>query len=375
MSQQTQPDKIARLVQYLNHDPRNTVLCVEIGDLYLQSGEPDKAADYFARGAELGGKVARSRLANVRLAQHRFADALDLLKALFDEGEADAALHFNAGLAAFHLGTYREAITHFMMACDKGAAGEAEKYLAYASHYCGDVEAAIAHCQAWLGSGGGAAARAYLALLRFDEGDRASALAAALEALAVNPLEPEARAVLGAMALEEQRFDDAAQAFDEVLAINPDHGRALLGKGLGLLQRQQFAPGLDVLRAAAVRMSGHPGTMVTLGWACLLAGDQEEAETWCRRAIELDRNFAEAHGALAAVLASSGRADAAKQAAATADRLDPKNFGSVYAKAQLLRAQGRTATADELMRRALDTPPVPGAPPLFASLKTLFGAR
>jgi hypothetical protein len=47
----------------------------------------------------------------------------------------------------------------------------------------------------------------------------------------------------------------------------------------------------------------------------------------------------------------------------------------VYAKAQLLRAQGRTATADELMRRALDTPPVPGAPLLFASLKTLFGAR
>lgn len=373
MSELAGQNKLARLMHYLELDPDNAFLCFDLGDTYLKSGDLDQAAKYFGRAVELGHPVGRQRLADVKLRQRQFAEALECLQPLLDHEEVDVAVRVSAGIALVYLARYREAIDQLSLAREKMTAPlPTERYLTYAYHGAGDVAKAIKHCEAWAAGGGGNPARAYLGVLHFDAGDRVRARALVLETAAADPMEPEAQAVLGTLALEEQRFEDAQRAFDQALAVNPNHGRAWLGKGLGELHAQRFQPALDSLRGAAERMPNHPGTLITVGWACLLAGATVEAETWCRRALELDRNFAEAHGALAAVLACAGRHDEAKQSAAIADRLDPKNFGSVYAKAQMLSAQGRKASADELMRRALDTPPIPGAPPIFAPLKALL---
>jgi tetratricopeptide (TPR) repeat protein len=375
MSQQNQSEKILRLKRYIELDPHNTLLRIELGDLYFQDQEWEDAAVQFEAVVVPDSSVARSRLASVRLAQCRFSEAASLIQDLLEAGEKNAALHFNLGLALLFQSHFDKAGEQFIKAREEGLDHpDIDKYLTHSRHHEGALAAAMVHCEAWLASGGGAAAQAYLARLHFDGGEREAAHVAATTALAIDASEPEALAVMGALALEEQRFGDAAQAFEGILAQSPEHGRAWLGKGLGLLHERQFEPAIAALESAAARMPNHAGTTVTLGWAYLLSGAHAQAETALQRAIDVDRNFSEAHGGLAAVLAIQGRLEEATHAIAVADRLDPRNFGSVYAKAALLRAAGRDDSANALLQRALEAPLMPGVLPLFTSLKALLRA-
>ena len=53
-------------------------------------------------------------------------------------------------------------------------------------------------------------------------------------------------------------------------------------------------------------------------------GSSEEAVAWCRRSIEANRNYPNAHFMLAAALAQLGRLDEARTAVKAGLALDPK---------------------------------------------------
>ena len=366
--------QIQRFAAFLQADPDNPSLLLELGDLYHQAGHPDDALVYLMRLLEVDphSVVAQSRIASVFLSQHRFAEAGAILQGLADRGERSAALNHNLGIALFFQDRFEEAAIRFQAARDEGMDGANAKFLAYCLHHGGDLEGASAACEAWVASDGGVASTAYLSLLSFDQGDRDRARRLAQEALAAEPDSVDANAVAGSLALEEQDIAGADVHFNRVLAQDPDNGRALLGAGLTLLHKDNHPAAIASLRKATDSMPGHSGTLVALGWSELTGGDPVGAEATFRRAIEADRGFAEAHGGLASALVHLQRLDEAKQAIDVANKLDRANFGAVYAVAALLKLDNRSDLADRLIARALQQAPVAGGPTLLEGLSRLL---
>ena len=82
----TAPDlnaKIQRFTTFLQADPDNSSLLLDLGDLQHQAGQFDAALASYGRAASLqpGSPAATARSAAVYLSQHRFAEAA----ALFEE--------------------------------------------------------------------------------------------------------------------------------------------------------------------------------------------------------------------------------------------------------------------------------------------------
>lgn len=371
-------NQIQRFSSFLQLDPDNTALLLEMGELYHRAGRHEDALTYLVRLLELdpGSVVAQSRIASVYLAQHRFAEASAILEGLAAAGERGAALDHNLGLALFFQERYEEAAQRFAAARDAGLDSATNaKFLAYCLHHEGDLEGANAACEAWVAGDAGPAGRAYLALLSFDGGDRERARELAMQVLQEAPDSADANTVAGTLALEDQDIDGASAHFDTVLAQDPVNGRALLGYGLTRLHRDDHAGAIAALSKASAEMPGNSGIAVALGWTLLTGGKPAAAEIRFRIAIEDDRSFAEAHGGLASALVHLGRLDEARQAIAVANKLDRNNFGAVYAQAALLKLEDRSDLADRLIARALERAPVDGGPTLLQGLSKLLVPR
>lgn len=370
--------KIQRFTTFLQADPDNTSLLLDLGDLQHQAGQFDAALASYARVASLqpGGTAAPARTAAVYLTQHRFADAAALYQGLLAQGDAAPALQHNLGIALFYQGRYPEAALQFSAAAQGGLDVPANaRYLANCLHHTGHLDEALQAAQQWYAQTDSPDSQAYLSLLYFDNGERDKARSAADAVLASQPDSVDAHAVRGALALEEQDIDTARASFDTVLAQRPDNGRAWLGKGLSQLYTDEQNDALDSLAKAEACMPEHAGTIVALGWAQLTTGRHAEAEQTFRRAVEADRSFAESHGGLAAALVHLNRLDEARQAVTVANRLDPANFGAVYAKAALLKIDGHGQLADRLISRALQQRPTADTPTLQEYLTTFLARR
>lgn len=379
--------KIARFASFLQADPENRNLLLDLGDLYHQAGQFEAALRCFSQLCTLepAVAVAQSRLANVYLSLHRFDDAAAVLAALVAADAGNGPLQYNLGLAQYYQGQYAAAAASFQ-AADQAGAGSADlyKYLSHCLHHEGQLEEAVAAASQWraatIGADGSisgqcADSTAYLALLEFDSGNREAALELAGAVLAVDPTNLDANAVMGGAALEQQDIALAADCFQQILAQRPDYGRAWLGLGLTYLHDNNNDKALDAMTEATRQMPGHAGTEVALGWSRVIVGDGVGAEATFRKAIELDRNFAESHGGLAVALIMQNRIEEAQKTIKAADRLDPANFGSVYGKALLLRADGRAELAQGLINRALERAPVTGVNPLLENVRKYYLAR
>lgn len=350
---------ISRFESYTKADPDNHLLWLELGDLHHRLSQFDQALASFEQALKLspGLPAARSRIALVRISQHRFEEAEQDLKQLVDEGNNDPALLHNLGLAIYYQERWQDAQACFEAA---GAAGLTAPtnygYLARCLHYAGQMDEAIAAGRQWVAGANNPDSIGYLALLEMDNGNRAEASRLAAQALQADPNNTDAAIVAGNAAMEQQDAQAAGAHFNAVLASNPRSGRAWLGLGLTHLYNQQTEPGIEALKKAQQLMPDNSGTIVALGWARLTQQDFAGAEQSFREAIEADRGFAEAHGGLASALTFQRRFDEAKTAMQVADKLDRKNFGSLYARSIMLKLEGRSELASRLVAGALERP-------------------
>ena len=98
--------------------------------------------------------------------------------------------------------------------------------------------------------------------------------------------------------------------------------------------------------------------MAAFDQGCGNAGQEErrpkaELETTIRKALEADPKFADAYGALAAVLGSPGQFEAAEAAARQAVKLTPDRAGSHEVLGFALMFQGHFADAEAELREAM----------------------
>src|SRR5258708_2195739 len=166
----------------------------------------------------------------------------------------------------------------------------------------------------------------------------------------------------------------ACRHFEQILAREPDNARAWLGVGLARLYQQRHDESIKALQQALERIPDSVGIAVTLGWAYLAGRDMKGAEVAFRRSLDIDHNFAEAHGGLASALALQSRVDEAQSAIRRAERLDSQGFGAAFAQTGLLKIQGRHDAATDLLARVLQHSPRPDSKSLLEHLE-LFARK
>ena len=155
------------------------------------------------------------------------------------------------------------------------------------------------------------------------------------QALMRDPGQPEARVAKATLLIVARDAQGALALLDDLLAARPRDGRALSAAAMAHMVAGRLPVARDLFERAVEAMPGHIGTWLGLGWCLLFLDEPAAARAAFERALALDENFGESHGALAVVDAREGRLDQARTRIRRARGLDPRGLAAAYAQALL----------------------------------------
>ena len=249
--------------------------------------------------------------------------------------EIDRDLHRATDL--FEDGQRNEAITLLERAIARRPdTADAYISLAHAHWEAGEPRAAIATLEQALRSGApDRDVRIRLGLYLAESGADAGRAIALLKGMPADDV--EALNALGVAYGDAGRFDEAIQAFARVLTLDPTNGIACQNLGSMSLRKALAA------KSATDRQSG-----------------LQQAETYTRRAIELDPSLPDAQTTMGVILASSGRKSEAIDSWKRAVALDGTQFNALFNLWSELATAGRHDEAVTYGRQFVAT-----APPAF----------
>ena len=360
MSAEDRLKAIERLRGYLDLDPANPRLWINLGDLQHRSGNWSAAVESYETALRHApdNPIAQARIAEVMISRHRFADAETLLSGLIKKTTTpDHALQHNLGIALYHQRRYAEAEKAFVAALRDGPRStQATGYLVKALHQQGKTERARELAGTWLEMEPTDAVGGYLCLLDFDHGEVDLARIRAKGVLARSPDNSDATIVLAHCLLDDGDIAGADALFATVHRNEPDNPRALLGLGLVAVRKAHLEQAREILERAYALMPENFGTLAILGWTRIAANDPLGAEQYFRRALQVNKSFAESHGGLASALVLQDRRDEARAEIKLAKRLGG-SFGVGYAESILVGLEhGHAAGSEVFTRRLLELP-------------------
>ncbi len=371
-SGKTTADEISRYESYLKADPENTNLWITLGDLYHQSGSFDEAIACYEKCQLLdeNNLVCRSRLANVMISQHRFAEAEQNLIGVLEKTGEDVALLHNLALSQFYQLRFEEAQQAFLKARELGlSAPKNLAYLIYSLHNHGDTDAAMELSKTWLQEAPGPATEGYVSMLEMDHGDMDAARQRAEQVIQQQPNNPDASVVLGTWNMEQQEDTQAADYFKRVIDAEPDNPRGWQGLGLVYMYQQNLDEAFKALEQARTLIPDNATVHLIIGWAQLASQNAQAAERDFRRAVAADHNFGEAHGGLACALVFQNKLEEARIEIKKAMGLDPKGFGAVFAQSISMQLKGKGNQGVKMLAKLLEQKPLPRSKPIIEHIQ------
>jgi TolB-like protein/class 3 adenylate cyclase len=154
----------------------------------------------------------------------------------------------------------------------------------------------------------------------------AAAEAKLTRALSLSPDHPRGHAFLGYVKILTKRAVEGIAECEYALTLDRNlvDAHAFIGLGKIFTGRAEEAEGhiAEALRLSPRDMSAY-AWLTEVGIAKNHLGECEQAVLWCRRAIEANRNYPEAHFHLATALARIGRLDEARSAVKAGLALNP----------------------------------------------------
>lgn len=341
-------DRCIRLAQFVASDPDNRALAIDFLDAVLASGTVDGAdsALELLRAKRSAAPDIDRRLARIDLVTGRIEGAIEAYARLLESTPQDDALRHDLAYALLASGNLALAEATLDVATSAFATTPELAVLwarcAYLRKDNGEALKRLAGGPETVRSL--AAAQALEALVRWDAGDNATAIAQAEVAVNANPREFDARLVLASAALVGRDGREAMQWIAPLVEAQPRHGRALSVMGQALLLLGDQAGGREALQRAVQFMPDHIGTWHVLAWVHLLAGEVDQAHAAYEQAYAIDRNFGETHGGLALVHVLRGEQEEAHVALRKALRLDPASATAQFARV-LLEGNGPAGAA------------------------------
>lgn len=349
--------RLDRLIPLLRAEPDNLALHRECVDLAMRGGDFPRALELVDARLTRHPEDPESLFArsNALIGMKHFEQAIEVLRELDARGVAPQAVLQNLMTCHYALQQYAT-----VRVCGERliASGEASpdvlQLFISSLHFLGEIDEAVKLANQYADV---AATHARLAgscaLVYLDVNDMANAAMHAARALQLNPDSIDGLLVDASLAAVELRNEQAFQQYSRVLDLAPRTGRAWLGLGLLATLAQDFTRARELLARATEFLPTHIGSWHARAWAHLFSGDMEGAEGHFRHALELDRNFAESHGAIAAILAMKGDRAGAEHEIELAERLDRNSMTSQYARAILLAQASGPEARDEFIRNAV----------------------
>jgi len=347
--------------QFLRQDPGNASLLLEAFDAALAAGQPEAANFHLVNAVALGQGSQRWRLNGIHLdlARHRWEDAAAGITALQAEPHLPPELAATLAHDLAYTRLRQERLPEALAALEPllQRSPEPDPALAPATqalalriwHRAEQVEQGVAWALARERLGLLAPdALGPAALLALDATDLASC--ARWAQLALAQPSPSAEALVAASSLSVIAGEGAAAEIFAQRALDLDGSDARSRAALGLAQffQRRLSVACTNLELAVTSIPGHVGTRLALGWAQLLSGQVGPAAGTFAQALELDRNFAECHGSLAAAQVRLGLHDEAHSNIERALRLDRRCASAAYAQ---LLLEGRDGPDDAEVAR------------------------
>jgi tetratricopeptide (TPR) repeat protein len=348
------PGRSDRLLALLEQDPTNLMLMVDAADAALAERRPEVAEDLLARHERLRPLEPRGEnlagLAALQLGRH--AQAAAAFQRLVDRGPGGPAIRFNLAWARAMLREPEAALA----ALDEETARalpQAAMLKVQLLHERGELEQAAELAQSSLPiHPDHDGLKAAVSVLAIDLGD----LELAARCAAGAGDHPDALTTLGTLALGEDRATEALAMFDAALAQAPAVPRAWIGRGLAkLLSGQSEGAPADLDRGAEM-FGDHLGSWIAAGWAYFINHDLAAARARFEKALAIDPNFAESHGALAVLDLLEGRAEEASRKIDVAQRLDRSCYSAALARVLMAASSGDQQAAGRIFDLAINTP-------------------
>jgi tetratricopeptide (TPR) repeat protein len=292
----------------------------------LAKNTPDRAADYLLDllKTEPDSKAALSALAQVRIQQKRYGDAVAILDKLWENDKENHEYQFGMAMLAIQMKDWARAETLFeeLKRLDYGDDGIVDFYLAQIAEETGRYELALDRYKevpdgerGWLAKlraglmlgklGRLDEARDYLASLPAvsieqqiqvqqteaqvlrDAGDNAKAYAVLVAALEKYPDDPDLLYDTAMVAEKLDKLDVVEQKLKRLIELKPGNAHALNALGYTLVDRTtRVAEGLALVERALVLAPDDPFILDSVGWANFRMGNLDEAEKHLRRAME-----------------------------------------------------------------------------------------
>ena len=201
-------------------------------------------------------------------------------------------------------------------------------------------------------------ARAMLAFALWAEADRYEdstklplAIAAAREALSVDPDCAQAHRVIASCHFKAARYAEALEEFWNAFELNPDSPGCC--QSLGMCLREMGRPNLAIpLLLRGVQLDRAHGSLeATLGESLALCGYDQEAEAALMRAVELDGGQPDTHIVLGALRTWQKKYGEARQVCAEVLSRFPENRYGLSLSAWINFCDGRTVEANACFQK------------------------
>ena len=363
--------RLERLQGYLQADPNNIPLMMDIGDLQHNLGELADSEQTYERilALQAGHEVATGRLASVYISQHRFADAEAAIIGLNQSFLNSPELHHNLGIALVHQSKWAEGLSALETAAEGGVSeSENLRYQSYCLLNLNRKDEALLCAESALEIASDDFTTGRIAMLQMELGQMTLAYKTAAQVLRTSPQNIDANVVTSSRQLETLEIDKAQKHIQVVLRQDPDNHRALLNKALVQMYNQKMPQAIKTLERTLELTPRVVGTWVTLGWAHIANNDLVQSEATFRKTLEVDRNFGEAHGGLAAVLAMQSKTEEAQREIALARGLNKNSFGAAFALSVLLEQSGKEDMAKRILTNMFKKSPVDGGMTIIDAL-------
>ena len=372
---------------------------IDVADFYYRVRDFENAASTYQEGAKQDSARARTyekRLVEVRVAQNRSPEALELCEKILKEDPKDheaIAMRASLWLYAGKPEQINTAISELQSVVAKMPENFVLRYnLGRALMAKGDIDSAkVQFVDALKFRKDYVPARLALAQILVSKGESAAALSAANEimqldpgnqharmikahaflaqgkfaeskgvleeTLKINPNQRDAKYQLGFVLFKEGKLKEAETLFQQVYAQTPPDMRGLLGLTEVYSSQGQFDRALKVLDEA---MQKYPkALMLNVAWGniAVRAGKTDEAITMFRTVLAADQKNFDIHMRLAEAYRKKGDLPQAIEAWKKAGELMPNHIAPILNRAMALDQVSRKSEAAPLYLQVLKAEP------------------
>ena len=334
-----------RLELLLQQDADNGLLLADAAEAALAAGALDRADQLIEMGMRQpdGDSAWRFRLASLRIAQRRLAEARALLLALEAEGGKHPAVTHNLAYVELLAGNFSTCAQMLRPWIDDGIAGAGSQDPALqalwlrAMNHLGLLEEAWDWTQRRIASGTlGAPAAGVASLIAVDLSRMDDALQLSQLALDAGVAQVEPLIARASVALTKREGAAARKLLQAALKLNPNDARTWSCLGFAEMVDQKYGASREAFEKALRVVRSHLESWQGLGWACVLQHELQAAGKAFDEAIALDAMNAESLGGRAVVHALQGATKLAQEYADRALALDSVNKSAQFAQGLLL---------------------------------------